>query len=204
MAAGFLLTTLPSTRRLIAAAPASSLSIWMPHMAAENSPTADSTEKRPPTPGGTGSVYHPSRWAKSRSVPASGSVVSTIRRAKALAPSFFVSRPRAIRNCAAVSAVSPDLLITLNRVLLSCGPSRSSRLPNCTGSTLSMTNNRGPRRRRPVSRLCNGGFSAVCNAMLPRADPPMPSTTRFSAPGLNRRTAAFTAPTISRSVGRSR
>ena len=87
----------------------------IPHIAAEKSPTGESTLKRPPTPSGTGRARYPSRLQICRIVPLAGSVMATMLRAK-LAPRARWSSERMIMNWAAVSAVSPDLLMTLKSV----------------------------------------------------------------------------------------
>ena len=70
--------SLASTR----AAPSSRLWVSSPASSAMNRPTGDSTENRPPTPGGTGKVAKPSSSHSLRKWPDCGSVV-TVKRLRA-------------------------------------------------------------------------------------------------------------------------
>jgi hypothetical protein len=82
-------------------------------------------------------------------------------------------------NWAMVSAVAPDLLMTLQSVRLLS--SRSSSGAMVAGSTLSSTYSRGKYSRcSSFSSFQNGGLSACRSASVPRADPPMPSTSTLS------------------------
>ena len=146
----------------------------MPTSAAGSSPTGDSTLNRPPTSGGTLSVAMPSRAAISRSAPRAGSVVNT-RWRWAAAPSASSSQARTTRYCAIVSAVPPDLLMTLTSTRR--GSIRRSAAPIVVGSTLSSTVSRGKNSRPSSSHSFQAGRrSAVSSARAPSAEPPMPST----------------------------
>ena len=76
-----------------------------------------------------------------------------------------------------VSAVEPDLEITLNRHFDTSKVSRNS--PTRSGSTLSRTNSRGMPSGRAMS--WKGLERAAWRARLPSADPPIPRTTTFSS-----------------------
>ena len=78
VAAGFRPSTGSEQRASISAAPSSSDSTSIPHIAAENRPTGESTLNRPPTPSGTGSVAKPSCSQIRRMVPLAGSVTATM------------------------------------------------------------------------------------------------------------------------------
>ena len=179
-AAGLVEGSESATTLSIAPAPSRRASMSIPHRAADSSPTADNTLNRPPTPSGTISERYPSWSTTSRIVPLAASVVTTIRSRAFFSPSALISLSRTMRNCAEVSAVSPDLLTTLTRVRDQSRLTKPSTASQWTGSTLSSTNSRGPRRSPAGSRLYVDGFRAVCSAMLPSAEPPMPSTTRLS------------------------
>src|SRR5687767_14027844 len=105
IAAGFYSTSVERQRADIAPAPASSASVSTPPAAAGNNPTAVSTEKRPPTSGGTGSVGQPSLVATARRAPLLGSVTATTLPGPLAMPWSTVS------SCAQVSAVPPLLVI---------------------------------------------------------------------------------------------
>jgi hypothetical protein len=100
-----------------------------------------------------------------------------------------------------VSAVLPDLLITLNSVVP--GLQRRMTPPTIVGSTLSTTKSFG-RVVECALRLCRAGESAACSASVPSAEPPMPSTTRFWKAPRRAAAKAWHAARALRSSGRSR
>src|SRR3989338_8461778 len=101
----------------ICLAPARSFFISTPAIADGKRPTAEKTEYLPPTLGGTGRLLKHSSAAIFLNGPFTGSVVITIWFLYFL-PSLFLSRSLITRNCATVSAVPPDFVITLNTVFL--------------------------------------------------------------------------------------
>ena len=142
----------------------------MPTSAAGSKPTGESTLKRPPTSGGTLSVAIPSRPASSRRAPRSGSVVNTMWR-EAAAPSASSSHPRTTRYCAIVSAVPPDLLMTLTRTLR--GSIRANAAFTLIGSTFSSTVSRGKKSRPSSSSSFQAGRrSALSSALVPEGRAP--------------------------------
>ena len=149
----------------------------MPVTAAERSPTGEKTENLPPTFWGISNVLYPSSFAMAFKLPFSGSVVA-ITCSEYDSPYTFLSMSLTIINCDMVSAVPPDLVITLKRVFFKSITSK--RELNTSGSTLSITNILGrflfSLERNPLK----GWLSAVLRAIFPRAEPPIPRTTKFS------------------------
>ncbi len=162
----------------MSAAPARICVVFMPSSAAGSMPTGVSTLNRPPTLGGMSRAGTPSRRAMSRSAPFSGSVTNT-RCSRAAFPNRSLRTPRTIRYCAMVSAVPPDFEMTMNSVRSST--SRARRSAMVPGSTLSSTWKRGLL-LRPflVSVFQSRLLRAVCSAIGPSAEPPMPSSTTSS------------------------
>ena len=113
-----------------------------------------------------------------RRAPLCGSVTKTRWRC-ASAPTEFCNRPRMTRYCAIVSAVPPDLEMTIKRARFKS--SRSSSAAMVRGSTLSSTCRRGHALRSSLDRAFHCGLSnAVLRAIGPNADPPIPRTTTSS------------------------
>ena len=133
--AGFFVSSELSHRFAISAAPDNSDFTSMPMRAAGSVPTALRTLNRPPTLAGMSSAGTLRRSARGRSAPCFGSVTNT----SCLDTSSFslVIRSCTMRNWAIVSAVPPDLDVTIKSVR--SRRSRPSKASMVSGSTLSST-----------------------------------------------------------------
>ena len=121
----------------------------------------------------------PSARAILRSAPTSGSVIKTRCCRAASSPTAPARASRTMRYCAIVSTVPPDFEITSTSVRANA--SRSSVAAMVAGSTLSSTCSRGAPPRAAVLRVFHaGGRNAVRNAIGPRAEPPIPSSSTSS------------------------
>ena len=150
-------------------------SMSIPTSAAGSSPTGESTLNRPPDIGRH--VEGRDALALRRALGAprgrvGGEDQMPGRRARR-GPSS--SQARTTRYCAIVSAVPPDLLMTLTSTRR--GSIRRSAAATEVGSTFSSTVSRGrtPGPRRPARSTPAGGARST-EPWCPRAEPPMPST----------------------------
>ncbi len=117
-------------------APPINASMSQPATAMGKSPTAVSTEKRPPTLSGTTKVSKPSLSASCFSVPLALSVVQKMRSLAPSLPYFFSSSSLNTRKAMAGSVVVPDFEIMLmdtslpsHRVTSSCSAVELMELP---------------------------------------------------------------------------